>query len=176
MPVSAFDFHFLGSITLLVPLPYLFRCLMFCIAVVVAGCGVYSRVTLAEGGSASGSTLTATVQPTEKMAPQSGALSTVKSIWYTWTPTYSGSVTISTLGSSFDTVLGLYTGSELGTLRSVRNCNHTAIAPQSHRNNTAITPKSHHNHTTIAPQIAPQSHRECHYDAVFPCHVGRVGS
>ena len=39
-----------------------------------------------------------------------------KSIWYTWTPPGTGIATLSTAGSSFDTVLAVYSGSTLPSL------------------------------------------------------------
>jgi hypothetical protein len=39
-----------------------------------------------------------------------------KSIWYTWTPSFTGLATIRTLGSTFDTLLSVYTGSSLTNL------------------------------------------------------------
>ena len=39
-----------------------------------------------------------------------------RSIWYRWIAPYSGSVTISTLGSSFDTLLAVYTGTTIASL------------------------------------------------------------
>ncbi len=41
------------------------------------------------------------------------------SVWVTWTPTNSELATISTYGSNFDTLLGIYTGSSLGALSLV---------------------------------------------------------
>lgn len=41
------------------------------------------------------------------------------SVWWTWTPSASGHVSIHTLGSDFDTVLAVYTGSTLGALTPV---------------------------------------------------------
>ena len=41
------------------------------------------------------------------------------SIWFTWTPPASGPATIGTAGSSFDTVLGVYTGSSVNALSAV---------------------------------------------------------
>jgi hypothetical protein len=41
------------------------------------------------------------------------------SVWYSWTPTTSGNVDISTAGSSFDTLLAVYTGSAVGSLTQV---------------------------------------------------------
>jgi hypothetical protein len=42
-----------------------------------------------------------------------------KSVWWTWTAPVAGSVTIDTLGSSFDTLLAIYTGSSVGSLTKV---------------------------------------------------------
>ena len=42
-----------------------------------------------------------------------------RSVWWSWTATVNGSVSISTAGSSFDTLLGVYTGSSVGGLVSV---------------------------------------------------------
>jgi hypothetical protein len=41
------------------------------------------------------------------------------SVWYSWTPPAAGTVTISTVGSDFDTLLGVYTGSSVGSLTTV---------------------------------------------------------
>lgn len=41
------------------------------------------------------------------------------SVWYSWTAPASGSVTLSTVGSSFDTVLAVYTGTAVGSLTQV---------------------------------------------------------
>jgi thiol-disulfide isomerase/thioredoxin len=38
------------------------------------------------------------------------------SVWWSWTPPFSGFVTISTAGSSFDTLLGVYTGTSVSAL------------------------------------------------------------
>jgi len=42
-----------------------------------------------------------------------------KSVWWTWTAPKSGSVTISTTGSSFDTIMGVYTGFDVASLSLV---------------------------------------------------------
>ena len=42
-----------------------------------------------------------------------------RSVWWSWTAPYSGSVTLSTTGSAFNTLLGVYTGSALGALLEV---------------------------------------------------------
>jgi hypothetical protein len=41
------------------------------------------------------------------------------SVWYRWTAPFTGKAAIDTFGSSFDTVLGVYTGSSLGALTPV---------------------------------------------------------
>ena len=41
------------------------------------------------------------------------------SIWYAWTPAVGGSVTIDTLGSTFDTIMGVYTGTAVNALTTV---------------------------------------------------------
>ena len=42
-----------------------------------------------------------------------------RSVWWTWTATASGRVTVSTFGSSFDTLLGIYTGTSVTNLITV---------------------------------------------------------
>src|SRR5439155_15585934 len=42
-----------------------------------------------------------------------------KSVWWTWTAPAGGSVTIKTAGSSFDTLLGVYTGTSVSTLTTI---------------------------------------------------------
>ncbi|MGD0384150.1 MAG: hypothetical protein ABSA77_11550 [Thermoguttaceae bacterium] len=42
-----------------------------------------------------------------------------KSVWWTWTAPSAGSVLIDTIGSNFDTILGVYTGSSVSTLTTV---------------------------------------------------------
>src|SRR5262245_52574503 len=42
-----------------------------------------------------------------------------RSVWWTWTAPSSGSLTITTAGSSFDTMLTVFTGSALAGLRLV---------------------------------------------------------
>lgn len=46
----------------------------------------------------------------------------IASVWYSYTPTANMAVTLSTYGSSFDTVIGLYTGASVGALTGIR-CN-----------------------------------------------------
>jgi hypothetical protein len=43
-----------------------------------------------------------------------------KSLWWSWTAVSNGFVTATTAGSSFDTVLGIYTGTSLATLAEIK--------------------------------------------------------
>jgi hypothetical protein len=42
-----------------------------------------------------------------------------KSVWWSWTAPHSGPVTISTIGSNFDTILGVYTGTVVSALTKI---------------------------------------------------------
>ncbi len=67
--------------------------------------------------SATGGTANATAQPGEP--PHAGTNAPAKSIWWTWTAPASGVVTLSTVGSTFDTLLAVYTGEAVTNLTSV---------------------------------------------------------
>ena len=67
-------------------------------------------------GSASGSNVSATLQSGE---PLHAGVSDGASVWYTWTATSSGVAVIDTAGSSFDTLLAVYTGTSLTALTAV---------------------------------------------------------
>ena len=78
-----------------------------------------NRITLT-GNSASttGTTVNATKQTGEpKHAGNAGG----KSVWWTWTAPASGTVTIDTTGSNFDTLLATYTGTSVSALTGVAN-------------------------------------------------------
>jgi hypothetical protein len=51
--------------------------------------------------------------------PRHAGLIGGRSVWYRWTPTVGGLATIDTAGSTFDTVLAVYTGSFIATLSPV---------------------------------------------------------
>jgi len=76
-----------------------------------------NRLTIVRASATvSGSTTSATRESGE---PNVAGVSGGKSIWYTWTAPSNGTVTLSTAGSSFDTTLGVYTGSAVSALRLV---------------------------------------------------------
>jgi Ca2+-binding RTX toxin-like protein len=62
-----------------------------------------------------------------------------KSIWWSWTAPSSGAVTVSTAGSSFDTLLGVYTGSSVSGLATVSSNNNDPAGGQSSRVNFTAT-------------------------------------
>ena len=64
-------------------------------------------------GSVTGSNVDATKELGER---NHAANADGHSVWYRWIAPYSGSVTISTLGSPFDTLLAAYTGTTIASL------------------------------------------------------------
>ncbi|PYR60200.1 MAG: hypothetical protein DMF91_12820 [Acidobacteria bacterium] len=64
----------------------------------------------------------ATTEPGE---PAPGCASIVNTVWYSYTPAATTPVTVSTSGSLFDTVVGVYTGAALATLTPIA-CNDTS--------------------------------------------------
>lgn len=63
--------------------------------------------------NATASSLLATKEPGE---PNHAGNTGGKSLWWTWTAPSSGTLTVDTLGSNFDTLLGVYTGSTVSGL------------------------------------------------------------
>lgn len=63
-------------------------------------------------GSVSGTNVNATREPGEDIHSPD-LLSSHRSIWFSWTAPSTGTATITTAGSNFDTVLGVYTGSSV---------------------------------------------------------------
>ncbi|MCC5971678.1 MAG: Ig-like domain repeat protein, partial [Pararhodobacter sp.] len=64
-----------------------------------------------------GSNVGATAEPGEPMAHRLAG--SVSSVWWRYTPTSSGQITIDTFGSNFDTVLAVYTGNRVDMLTLV---------------------------------------------------------
>jgi hypothetical protein len=55
----------------------------------------------------------------EALEPNHGGVSGGKSVWWSWTAPASGRLVVATAGSSYDTVLAVYTGSRVDQLRQV---------------------------------------------------------
>lgn len=64
-------------------------------------------------------TATTTYATREPGEPDHGGNPGGKSVWWSWTAPTNGTVTIDTLGSSFITLLGVYTGSSVSSLTNV---------------------------------------------------------
>ena len=73
---------------------------------------VNATVISGETGTLSQSTKHATLEDGEEPSPLGGEAS----VWFKWTAPASGDLTVDTIGSSFDTVLGLYTGTAVDAL------------------------------------------------------------
>jgi len=72
-----------------------------------------AQVISGNSGTVTGSNVGATKEPGE---PNHAGNAGGASVWYRWTPSISGSVTIDTIGSNFDTLLAVYTGSAVDSL------------------------------------------------------------
>jgi len=72
----------------------------------------------------SGSNVDATSEVGE---PQHAGSAPAKSVWWSWTATSTGTCTLSTAGSGFDTVLAVYQGSSVGALNAVASNDNAAI-------------------------------------------------
>src|SRR5206468_6088524 len=79
----------------------------------------WANAALASGGSgsASGANDGATTESGEPLSLN--GVPTGKTVWWKWTAPASGTVVFDTKGSSFDTVLGVFTGSSVSTLSPV---------------------------------------------------------
>jgi hypothetical protein len=84
-------------------------------AQVISGCS----------GTVTGTNVASTHEAGEPTAHVSGA--GLRSVWYRWTAPSTSSVTITTAGSGFDTVLAVYTGSSVNGLTLVPNGNNDDI-------------------------------------------------
>src|SRR5262249_12965425 len=76
----------------------------------------FAQVITGNAGSVSGNNVAATKETGE---PDHAENEGGKSIWYRWTAPANGTWTFNTVGSSFDTLLAAYTGTNLGTLVAV---------------------------------------------------------
>jgi hypothetical protein len=70
-------------------------------------------------GSSATATGTNVKATRESGEPRHAGISGGKSVWWTWTAPSSGTVTMDTLGSRFDTLLAVYTGTGVSALASV---------------------------------------------------------
>ncbi|MEO0017907.1 MAG: hypothetical protein RLZZ522_1190, partial [Verrucomicrobiota bacterium] len=72
------------------------------------------RITISgNSNTAAGTNVSSSAQTSE---PSHHSQAPQKSVWWTWTPSITGTATITTAGSNFDTILAAYTGSAIGSL------------------------------------------------------------
>jgi hypothetical protein len=62
----------------------------------------------------------------QRHEPYHAGVSGGRSVWWTWTAPASGAMTIDTFGSSFDTLLAVYTGSSIRSLSTVASNNNAS--------------------------------------------------
>jgi hypothetical protein len=74
-------------------------------------------VLTGQSASPSGTNVDATLEPGEN--PVVAERTASHSVWYSWTPSLKGQVTIDTVTSDFDTLLGVYTGIAVNALTEV---------------------------------------------------------
>src|SRR5439155_20562964 len=76
-----------------------------------------AQVITGPNGSANGSNIGATAEAGEPLIPtEYGPESGGSSIWYSWRATATGPITFTTEGSSFDTILGVFTGNSIASV------------------------------------------------------------
>jgi hypothetical protein len=80
----------------------------------------YRKTITGAAATASGTNINST---RESLEPLHAGSTGGKSVWWTWTAPDSGRAVIDTIGSSFDTLLGVYLGSEIGKLSDVAGNN-----------------------------------------------------
>jgi hypothetical protein len=94
-----------------------------------------NATTVTGAGQFTLSTVAATTEPGEPLAVDNSCAPTTggtmgATVWYAFTPTTAGNVTIDTFGSDYDTVLAVYTGPTVNALTRVA-CNDDAQGTQS---------------------------------------------
>ena len=75
-----------------------------------------AQIIMGEKGSVKGTNVSATLEAGE---PVHASVPNGASVWYRWTAPRDGVVSFDTVGSNFDTVLGVYTGNSLASLSCV---------------------------------------------------------
>ncbi|MCX6874983.1 MAG: M6 family metalloprotease domain-containing protein [Verrucomicrobia bacterium] len=80
-----------------------------------------------------GTNVSSSVQASE---PSHAGQPPQKSVWWTWTPSITGTATITTAGSNYDTILAAYTGSAIGSL--VAKASNDDVAGSSDRTSSVV--------------------------------------
>ena len=80
---------------------------------------LFSNATVLTGNSVSISNASNVAASKESGEPNPAGDAGGKSVWWRWTAPASGPVQVDTMGSSFDTILGIYTGSAVNSLTEI---------------------------------------------------------
>src|SRR5207248_977578 len=75
-----------------------------------------AQIISGQSGNTTGTTVSATKETGE---PNHAGNAGGASVWYSWTAPATGQATLTTAGSSFNTLLGVYTGSSVSSLTTV---------------------------------------------------------
>lgn len=96
----------------------------------------------ASGGSVIGNNKFATLEAREPL--HGDAPSGNSSVWWDWSPKATGSVVVDTTGSGFDTVIGVYTGGSVSTLKKVAGADDVGTRKQAYLTFNATNGLSYH--------------------------------
>ncbi len=96
----------------------------------------------AAGGSVIGNNKFASLELREPLHGDAPAMNS--SIWYDWSPKASGPVVVDTTGSGFDTVLGVYTGDSVSSLKKVASADDVGTRKQAYLTFNATMGLSYH--------------------------------
>ena len=88
-----------------------------------------NRINIPNPATVTGTNIWATAEAGEPI--HAGVSTARNSVWWRYTPSASGQVTINTFGSNFDTVLAVYTGSSVANLSPVASNDNFGGTPQS---------------------------------------------
>jgi hypothetical protein len=95
-----------------------------------------------DGGIVRGNNKFATFEVGEPL--HAGVPTVANSIWWNWSPRETTNVVVDTIGSAFDTVLAVYTGDTLRTLRQVAAVDDVTNRTQGYVNFTATNGLTYH--------------------------------
>jgi len=110
-----------------------------------------------------GSTSLPSFATKEAGEPNHAGLVGGRSVWFNWTAPTNGTTRITTLGSSFNTLLAVYTGNAVNSLTLIAaNDNAGGAAGNSSRVEFFATPAPHTVSPSTAATISATAHRQAH--------------
>ncbi len=82
----------------------------------------------------------ATSETTDPKIPLTTPIKGYNTVWYSFTPAYKGSLKIKTAGSSYDTILAMWTRTSTGSLKSIKVSDNYNSTRQSYISTSSLTP------------------------------------